>query len=211
MRLYDYWRSASAYRVRIALRLKELHYESVPVDLRLGAHRTPRLSGPQPTGPGAVPRVGWAAAHPIAGDHRMAGRDLSGTAAAARGRPQRAPWSARWPCTWPARSSRLPIFASCNISGTAWVWSAARSVPGTGIGSPRASARSSGGWPIVAGRYCVGDEVTMADLCLVPQVYSARRYELRLGPVSDHPPDRGRMPAAAGLRRHRPEFQADAA
>ena len=26
-----------------------------------------------------------------------------------------------------------------------------------------------------AGRYCVGDDVTLADVCLVPQVYNARR------------------------------------
>jgi maleylacetoacetate isomerase len=27
-----------------------------------------------------------------------------------------------------------------------------------------------------SGKYCVGDEVTMADVCLVPQVYNAVRY-----------------------------------
>lgn len=27
-----------------------------------------------------------------------------------------------------------------------------------------------------AGRYCVGDEITLADCCLVPQVFNARRY-----------------------------------
>nr|XP_020650034.1 maleylacetoacetate isomerase isoform X1 [Pogona vitticeps] len=33
-----------------------------------------------------------------------------------------------------------------------------------------------------AGRYCVGNEVTMADLCLVPQVYNAERYKVDLTP-----------------------------
>lgn len=28
-----------------------------------------------------------------------------------------------------------------------------------------------------AGKYCVGDEITMADCCLVPQVFNARRWE----------------------------------
>lgn len=27
-----------------------------------------------------------------------------------------------------------------------------------------------------AGKYCVGDEITLADCCLVPQVFNARRY-----------------------------------
>jgi maleylacetoacetate isomerase len=34
--LYDFWRSSAAYRVRIALNLKGLAYRSVPIDLRLG-------------------------------------------------------------------------------------------------------------------------------------------------------------------------------
>uniref|UniRef100_A0A8C5QL77 maleylacetoacetate isomerase n=1 Tax=Leptobrachium leishanense TaxID=445787 RepID=A0A8C5QL77_9ANUR len=33
-----------------------------------------------------------------------------------------------------------------------------------------------------AGRYCVGDEVTMADLCLVPQVFNADRFKVDLAP-----------------------------
>ncbi|XP_051872055.1 maleylacetoacetate isomerase isoform X2 [Pristis pectinata] len=34
----------------------------------------------------------------------------------------------------------------------------------------------------MSGRYCVGDEVTMADLCLVPQVYNAIRFKVDLAP-----------------------------
>jgi maleylacetoacetate isomerase len=31
-----------------------------------------------------------------------------------------------------------------------------------------------------AGKYCVGDEVTMADVCLVPQYYNAKRFDVDL-------------------------------
>ncbi len=37
--LYDYWRSSASYRVRIALNLLVQPYEAVPVDLLAGAHR----------------------------------------------------------------------------------------------------------------------------------------------------------------------------
>ncbi|XP_043929837.1 maleylacetoacetate isomerase isoform X1 [Protopterus annectens] len=33
-----------------------------------------------------------------------------------------------------------------------------------------------------AGQYCVGDEISMADLCLVPQVYNAERFKVDLKP-----------------------------
>ncbi|XP_023162350.2 probable maleylacetoacetate isomerase 2 [Drosophila hydei] len=31
-----------------------------------------------------------------------------------------------------------------------------------------------------SGKYCVGDEISMADCCLVPQVFNARRYHVNL-------------------------------
>lgn len=37
IRLYDYWRSSAAYRVRIALNLKGVPYESVPINIAPGA------------------------------------------------------------------------------------------------------------------------------------------------------------------------------
>ncbi|KAM5273778.1 maleylacetoacetate isomerase isoform 2-T2 [Ctenodactylus gundi] len=36
--------------------------------------------------------------------------------------------------------------------------------------------------PSTAGKFCVGDEVSMADLCLVPQVANAERFKVDLTP-----------------------------
>jgi maleylpyruvate isomerase len=61
------------------------------------------------------------------------------------------------------------------------------------------------------GRFCQGDEVTLADLCLVPQVYNARRYKISL----DAYPTIVRIDAAAralpAFANAAPEKQPDAA
>lgn len=48
MKLYTYWRSTTSYRVRIALNLKGLDYEAVPVDLVKGEQRSDRFAAINP-------------------------------------------------------------------------------------------------------------------------------------------------------------------
>jgi maleylpyruvate isomerase len=50
MKLYDYWRSSAAYRVRIALNLKGVAYDAVPVDLRTGAQSDASYKSINPQG-----------------------------------------------------------------------------------------------------------------------------------------------------------------
>lgn len=50
VRLYDYWRSSAAYRVRIALNLKGVDYEAVPVSLLDGAQLDPAYRAKNPQG-----------------------------------------------------------------------------------------------------------------------------------------------------------------
>jgi maleylacetoacetate isomerase len=50
IRLYDYWRSSAAYRVRIALNLKGLGYEAVPTSLIDGDHRAAAYKARNPQG-----------------------------------------------------------------------------------------------------------------------------------------------------------------
>lgn len=50
IRLYDYWRSSASYRVRIALNMKGLAYEAVPTSLLDGAQRAPDYVAKNPQG-----------------------------------------------------------------------------------------------------------------------------------------------------------------
>ncbi len=48
MKLYSYWRSTTSYRVRAALHLKGLAFETIPVDLIAGAQRDPDYAALNP-------------------------------------------------------------------------------------------------------------------------------------------------------------------
>ena len=50
IRLYDYWRSSAAYRVRIALGLTGEDWQSVPVDLSASEHKQPAHLARHPRG-----------------------------------------------------------------------------------------------------------------------------------------------------------------
>jgi maleylacetoacetate isomerase/maleylpyruvate isomerase len=50
MRLYTYFRSSAAYRVRIALNLKGLPYESIPINLVKGEQSAPGYASVNPQG-----------------------------------------------------------------------------------------------------------------------------------------------------------------
>jgi maleylacetoacetate isomerase len=50
MKLYTYYRSTAAFRVRIVLNLKGVPYESVSMHLRKGAHKTPEFLSLNPQG-----------------------------------------------------------------------------------------------------------------------------------------------------------------
>lgn len=50
MRLFAYYRSSTSYRVRIALNLKKLSYEIVPIDLRKGEQSAADFLGRNPYG-----------------------------------------------------------------------------------------------------------------------------------------------------------------
>ena len=60
------------------------------------------------------------------------------------------------------------------------------------------------------GRYSFGDEVTFADLCLVPQLYNARRFAVDLSVFPRLLQVEERLSALPSFERARPENQLDA-
>ena len=60
------------------------------------------------------------------------------------------------------------------------------------------------------GRFCHGDAPTLADACLVPQVYNARRFEVDLGPYPTIRRIEAACQALPAFDAARPENQADA-
>ena len=52
-----------------------------------------------------------------------------------------------------------------------------------------------------AGEFLFGDAPTGADVCLVPQIFNARRFNVPLDALSDIAPRRGECEQARGVRR----------
>jgi maleylacetoacetate isomerase len=178
--LFDYWRSSASYRVRIALNLKGVAYDAVSVDLAAGVQHgeVHRARNPQ----GFVPLL------------EIDGQSLSQSLAiisyldATRPEPPLVPQE-------PADAAHVRALAltiACDIhplnnlrvlryltgplaqeeeAKNAWVarW----------ISEGFAALEKLAGGR--AGRFLFGDAPTLADICLVPQMYNARRFGVPLG------------------------------
>lgn len=178
--LYDYWRSSASYRVRIALNSLGESYRSVPVDLLAKAHKAPEHLARNPQG--LVPVLD------IDGERFTQSlaiiEYLAETRAGAGFLPSDAVGRQR--VRMLSYAIAMDIHPVCNLGVTSYVMANAED----GEAARRNWMRKFIGEGLAAferlldhpatGLFCHGDNPTMADFCLVPQVYNARRWEVDL-------------------------------
>lgn len=187
IKLYTYWRSSSAYRVRIALNLKGLDYEAVPVSLAPGEaeHRKDEYRALNPQ-----------MLVPFFDDGKVA---ISQSMAIMEYLEEAYPDVALVPSSEPLRSQVRSFcnIISCdiqplnNLRTTTYV----SEVLGASSEQSREWYRHwiAEGFQAAeqmslsyahAGPYTFGKDVTLADAMLVPQMYNARRFEV---PLDEYP------------------------
>jgi maleylacetoacetate isomerase/maleylpyruvate isomerase len=183
MKLYTYFRSSAAYRVRIALNLKGLPWEAAPVHLvrgggeqRLPAYLTLNPAGLVPTleDEGQVLTQSLAIIEYL--DETRPEPALLPGSAAERARI-RAIAQAIACDIHPLNNLRVLRYLSRELGvseeqKTAWY----RHWITLGLGAVEAMLANDAR----AGRFCHGDTPTLADCCLVPQMFNARRFDCDL-------------------------------
>lgn len=173
--LHDYWRSSAAYRVRIALNLLGLDWVSANVDLPSGAQRSIENLARNPQG--LVPTL---EIDSIVLTQSLAIIEYLNETRQAGWLPDEALTRARVRTL--AYSIAMDIHPVCNLR-------VARHAEAQGadikewmqhfitLGFDGIESLLSNGEDSL---YCHGDRITIADICLVPQVYNARRWEIDL-------------------------------
>ena len=175
--LYSYWRSSAAYRVRIVLNLKRLEHEIVPVSLAPGVseHRGDayRAKNPQMLVPYLEDGdLGIAQSMAIL---EYLEETYQGVPLLPQSEPERS--RVRSFCNMiacdihPLNNLRVMNYIKTEFGAdptgawyTHWIHEGFRAAEALASDGP----------------YVFGDEVTLADAFLVPQMYNARRFEVAL-------------------------------
>lgn len=173
--LYDYWRSSASYRVRIALALAGVEWKSVPVDLRTGENWGAAHLERNPQGLVPVIEIdGHRFTQSLAIIEYL---DETRNLGLLPGAP-----ADRATVRAIAQAIAIDIHPICNLSTATYAvehsnggltqegWMRAFIAPGLAA----VEAMLEGG------DFCHGDGVTLADICLVPQLYNAVRWGVDL-------------------------------
>ncbi len=214
MKLYGYFRSSAAYRVRIALNLKGVDYESVPVDLRApaNAQHSPGFLALNPQG--LVPVL-------VDGERTLT-QSLAIVEYLEEVRPQ--PPLLPEAAADRAQVRALALAIACDIHplNNTRVLSYLRAPLGAdeaavsawyahwvarGLRALEAQVARLGS----DGRHMFGAAVTLADVCLVPQMYNARRFHCDVTPYPTLRSISAHLETLPAFARAAPERQPEAA
>jgi len=200
--LYDYARSSAAYRVRIALNLAGIAYRRIPVDLTRAEHKSPEHLARNPQG--LVPVLD------IDGIRLTQSLSIIEYLAEVRGLkalPGDAETRARIRAA--AMIIAIDIHPVCNLSvanracrGADDQDAAKRQWMTEGI-TPGLAAFEDLLGAFEQTPYCCGNTPTLADICLIPQLYNADRWGIDTTALS-------RIQAARNACARHPAFTAAA-
>lgn len=176
-KLYSYWRSSAAYRVRIALELKGLEYDIETVDLRQAEQRSDTYLAMNPQGRVPALKIDE---HVLTQslsiieylDERYPDPPLLPRDSLARARARAL--AQQIACEiHPLNNLCVLMYLKKNLGAPEFVrmnWYQHWVLRGFS-----ALERTLGADP-QRGKFCCGDSISLADVCLVPQVYNARRF-----------------------------------
>ncbi|MBY6140559.1 maleylacetoacetate isomerase [Leisingera daeponensis] len=174
--LYDYWRSSASYRLRIALNLAGIEYTSVPVDLVKGEHKSPEHLARNPQGFVPVLEIdGLRLTQSLAildylDETRNLGllpKDL-GQRAKARALAHSLAVDVHPVCNLQVAKHATTLSSGAPDMPKAWMQHFIR----PGLQAFETLLKGFSQAP-----YCTGDAPSLADICLMPQLYNARRWE----------------------------------
>ena len=211
VKLYGYWRSTSSWRVRLVLALKRIEYDNQPVHLLQdgGQQRTESFLQKNPMM--QVPVLEWT-------DHGQT-RRLGQSVAICEYLNERFPHPPLLPDTPDGRARVRQVLEVIN-SGIQPLQNLAvlQNLSEAGIDRVEWSNRwIRRGFEALetmlqpsAGRFCFGDQMTLADTFLVPQMYNARRFEVDLAPFPTLVRIDGECAEDAAFQAAHPDQQPDA-
>ena len=181
MKLYNYYRSSAAYRVRIALNLKGITWQHVGVHLLKAQHRAPDYLKLNPAGlvPTLVADDGAVLTQSLAIMEYLEEMMPESTALLPKGAVDRAHVRAlalSLVCdVHPLNNVRVLNYLTSELGVTtdqknAWIahWIS------LGLAAFEQTLAQSN----MSGHFCFDDMPTLADAVLVPQVFSARRFNV---------------------------------